>query len=456
MQKSPSSRRKFVKGTLGILAGGFVLERIYDFANESKAEAKVVIVGGGAAGITIAAHLADMLRFDNVTIIEPNADHHYQPGYTLIAGGLMKPEEVVRPTKSLVPGDAKWLQDRVMELNPENNCVITAQNGKVPYDFLVLAPGGHMDFDQVEGISREDLGKGNVHCIYDHKGAAACRDAMLKLPQGKGGRLVFTDTHTKVKCGGAPRKICYMTEHHLRKQNAREKFQVEYLASQSELMKPKVFGDRLVKLFEERNVALKYNHRLKSVDATAKKAVFELHEEKKPVAALPDAKPAAPASNAPQRVTLDFDFLHFVPPMSAPEFVRKSSLADNSKPGGWVQVDKETLVHAKYKNVISFGDVSGLPTSKTGAAIRMQAPVAAANLVSLMEGKEPRLKYNGYSACPIITEYGKVLMCEFGYDEKLLPTIPWLDPAVERGMWWTLKVHGLKPMYYHGMLKGLV
>ena len=117
-------------------------------------------------------------------------------------------------------------------------------------------------------------------------------------------------------------------------------------------------------------------------------------------------------------------------------------------------MDKETLVHTKYRNIISFGDVAGLPTSKTGAAIRKQAPVAAANLVAIMEGKAPRLKYNGYSACPIVTEYGKVLMCEFGYDEKLMPTIPWIDPAVERGMWWTLKAHGLRPMYYHGMLKG--
>jgi sulfide:quinone oxidoreductase len=73
-----------------------------------------------------------------------------------------------------------------------------------------------------------------------------------------------------------------------------------------------------------------------------------------------------------------------------------------------------------------------------------------------MEGSAPTESYNGYTACPIVTEYGKVLMCEFKYDKVLDPTIPWLDPAVDRGMWWTLKRHGLKPMYYHGMLKGLI
>ena len=184
------------------------------------------------------------------------------------------------------------------------------------------------------------------------------------------------------------------------------------------------------------------------MDTSARKAVFD-------VLPKPSSQPV-PADASYEQVTVDYDFLHFVPPMSAPDFVKNSPLADDSKPGGWVKVDKETMVHAQYKNIISFGDVAGLPTSKTGAAIRLQAPIAAANLVQLMEQKEPSGKYNGYSACPIVTEYGKVLMCEFGYDEKLMPTIPWIDPDVERGMWWTLKVHGLKPMYYHGMLKGLM
>jgi sulfide:quinone oxidoreductase len=131
-------------------------------------------------------------------------------------------------------------------------------------------------------------------------------------------------------------------------------------------------------------------------------------------------------------------------------------ITDKSAPGDWIKVDKETMVHAGFKNIIAFGDAAGLPTSKTGAAIRMQAPIAAANLIALIEQREPTGRYNGYSACPIITEYGKVLMCEFGYDEKLMPTIPWLDPGIERGMWWTLKARGLKPMYYQGMLKGLL
>jgi sulfide:quinone oxidoreductase len=444
------SRRKFLKLSAAGLAGAVVIERGYDFMSESKARGKIVIVGGGAAGITIAAYLAERLRHDDITIIEPATTHRYQPGYTLIAAGVFTPGEIERSTASLIPSDVKWLKDRVVEMDPDHNRVITAQNGAITYDFLVITAGCELKYDLVEGITQETLGAGNVHCIYDFEGARKCRDAVRKLPDMKGGRLVFTDTYTKMKCGGAPKKITLLTEHHLRKTQARECFTLSYFSNEKVLMKPKVFSDRLTAIYAERNVGVHYLHRLAAVDTQAKTAVFHRVAEHTTV-------PLA-AGHSCEKVTVDFDFLHYVPPMTAPDFVRDSPLtsAEDRPKGGWVSVDKGTLVHTRYPNILALGDVAGIPTSKTGAAIRMQAPVAAANLIALMEGKAPGIRYNGYSACPIITEYGKVLMCEFGYDEKLMPTIPFLDPAVERGMWWTLKVHGLMPMYYHGMLKGRV
>ena len=449
--KQSFSRRNFLKIGVAGVAGLIVLERSYDYLSESTVRAKIVIVGGGAAGITMSAYLSDMLRHVDITIIEPSDTHYYQPGYTLIAADVFTPDEVSRTTKELIPNQVKWIKDSVTELNPDNNSLTTSRNGKIVYDFLVLVPGCQMDFNLVGGISRERLGEGNVHSIYDFKGAALCRDAINQLKIKKEGRLLFTNTYTKIKCGGAPKKICLLTEDYLRKHDLRNNFEITYFANQNELMKPKVYGDRLIEIFNERKIPVKYKHRLSSVDTTAKKAVFEL---------LPESSSnPIPAESNYEKLVVDYDFLHIVPPMSAPDFVKNSLVSvpiDEKNQGGWVKVDKETLIHSKYINIISLGDVAGIPTSKTGAAIRMQAPIAAANLISLMEGKEPALKYNGYSACPIVTEYGKVLMCEFGYDDKLIPTIPFLNPAVERGMWWMLKVHGLKPMYYHGMLKGLI
>lgn len=445
------NRRKFLKFGLAGLAGAVVAERSYDYFSESKAKARIIIVGGGSAGITMAAYLSDMLRHVDVTIIEPSEIHHYQPGYTLIAADVFTPDEILKPTKQLIPRQVKWLKDSVTELNPDANSLTTANNGRIAYDFLVLVPGCQLDFSLIEGISRESLGEGNVHSIYDFRSSALCRDAIKQLGTKNEGALIFTDTYTKHKCGGAPKKICLLTEHALRKRNLRQNYEIKYFANANELMKPKVYGDRLVEIFAERKVEVKYKHRLTGVDTASKKAFFDVLPE-------PSLHPI-PAGATHEKLVLDFEMLHFVPPMSAPDFVKNSEVSapiDNDRPGGWVKVDPATLVHPKYKNIISLGDVSGIPTSKTGAAIRKQAPIAAANVVSIMENKEPTMSYDGYSACPIITEYGKVLMCEFGYEKKLMPTIPFLDTSIERGMWWMLKVHGLKPLYYHGMLKGLI
>lgn len=445
------SRRKFITtGALG-LGGLIVTERSFNFFTASDVKAKIVIVGGGAAGITMAAYLSDKLRHDDITIIEPNEIHHYQPGYTFIASGTFTPDEIVKPTESLIPSGVNWIKDHVTELNPDINAVITAKNGKIKYDFLVLVPGCVTDFNQIEGLSKETLGDGNIHSIYDFNGAQKCHEALQKLPASKEGRLIFTDTYTKLKCGGAPKKICLLTEDFLQNNNSREGFQIDYFSNSTNLMTPKIFGDRLAELYDERGISTHFKHRLIAVDPAAKKAVFQLLDE--------PTQAQLPITETTEQLTVDYDFLHVTPPMATPDFVRNSAFAiteGDLRHSGWAKVNQETLISPDYPNVVILGDTAGLGTSKTGAAIRMQAPIAASNLVSVMEGKEPEEIYNGYSACPIVTEYGKVLMCEFGYDKKLLPTIPFIDPGVERGMWWVLKEHGLKPMYYHGMLKGLI
>lgn len=446
-----STRRRFLKRGLAGVAGLVVIERSYDYLSESKGRGKIVIIGGGAAGITMAARLTDLLRDPDITIIEPNEIHHYQPGYTMVAAGVFDAKDIVEPNAKLIPNGVKWIKDSVAELDPDNNRVMTRESGVVSYDFLVVVPGGKMNFDLIEGVSKETLGEGNAHCIYDYQGSRRCREALVKMAGAREGRMVFTNTYSKVKCGGAPKKICMIAEDFLRGKGVRKGMDFQFYSNSTNLMKPPVFGDRLAAIYKERDISTHFKHRLVSVDTAAKNAVFEKIPE-------PTLAPT-PEGAGYERVGVDYDFLHFVPPMSTPDFIRDSPLPITEgklRHGGWVDVDKETMIHKRYANIISLGDAAGLPTSKTGAAIRMQAPIAAANLVALMEGKDPEGKYNGYTACPIVTGYGKVLMCEFGYDKELMPTIPWIDPGVDRGMWWVLKKYGLKPMYYQGMLNGLV
>jgi sulfide:quinone oxidoreductase len=441
------TRRQLLQGAVLAAGGSAALYATHSNQPVSHATARILIVGGGAAGLSIAARLCRALAQPHVTVIHPAAEHYYQPGFTMIAGGVFQAGEVVRSQSSLVPEGVTWLPDRVTDLEPDRNRLRTAGHGTVGYDFLVLCPGLQMHFEAIEGIRREDLGQGNVHSIYDYASAQKCWPAIEKLAE-TGGRAYFTDTWTKLKCGGAPKKINLMTGDYCRRKGVRERVDIQLFTAADHLFEVPLFGRRMHEIYAERSIPVTMNYRIKAVDTAARRVTFEKH-----------VKSIAPGDSgtAGELVTHDFDFLHIVPPMSAPDFVKASPLAVNpasGRPEDWVPTNPATLVHARYRIVCVAGDVAGIPTSKTAAAVRMQAPVVTANLIAIMEGRAPQARYNGYTACPIVTEYGKVLMAEFGYDKKPSPTLPLLDPGREHRAGWMLKRYVLKPMYFDLMLRG--
>jgi len=439
------TRRRFV-ATAAITGAGYLAYRAVRFEiPSSSARAKVLIVGGGAAGIGVAARLHRALAHPDITLIDPSSTHYYQPGFTLVGAGVFEPNQVMRTEAELIPHGVRWIQDRVVDADPDHKRVTTAAHGSLDYDFMVLCPGLQMNFGAVEGIDRATLGAGNVHCIYDFESAQKCWRAIQQLSQ-TGGRAVFSDTWTHLKCGGAPKKINLIAEDYCRRNGARDKVDFRFFSASDRMFEVPLFRQRLEQIYAERNIPVAFSHRLKAVDTGARKVTFEKQGN------------LAAGTNI-ERVTMDYEFLHIVPPMSAPDFVKQSPLSVNPATGSredWAPTDKSTLVHAKYANVMSLGDVAGTPTSKTAAAIRVQAPIVTANLIALMEGKTPRYQYDGYTACPIVTQYGKVLLAEFGYDKKPHPSLPFLNPGREHLAGWLLKVHVLRPMYFDGMLRGLV
>lgn len=444
LEKKGVNRRLFIK----MLAAAGLLS----FSNTEQAKAfssnakgKIVIIGGGAAGISMAANLKHWLKEPDITLIDPSERQFYQPGFTLIASGVYQPNDVWKKQADCIPSNIKWIKDSVTAIDPVWNQISTKENGKIPYDFLVLTPGLQINWNKVEGISQKTLGQGNAHCIYDFEGAQKTWKALQEFSK-TGGRGIYTDTYTKHKCGGAPKKICLLTDDYTRKQGTRDNVTLNFFTASKELYDVPFYTPRLLQIYEERNVPIHLNVRVKGVDTAAKKVHFERIEKRG------DEKIYTPFIE-------EYDFLHFTPPMSAPDFVREAGLGwteGKLAADAWVMVDKETLVHKKYPNIISLGDVAGIPTSKTSAAIRMQVPIAAKNLISLMEGKEPTEKYNGYAACPIVTDYGHVLLCEFDYDKKPQTSFPFtmIDTSKEQWLAWLLKVYILKPMYFYGMLKG--
>ena len=392
---------------------------------------KIAIVGGGTGGITTAAQLLRQnkgLRGE-IVVIDPSDKHYYQPLWTLVGGGEVKKEVTERDEASVIPDGAEWLKEAVTEFYPDDNYLMTAEGSKVKYDYLVVAAGIQLDWDKVKGL-KETLGKNGVCSNYSYDTAESTWEYIRNF---KGGTAIFTAPNTPIKCGGAPQKIMYLAEDYFRKAGVRSKSKVVFASGGTIIFGVKKYADTLSKIVQERNIATEFKHNLVEIDGPKQEAVFEHLDTK-------------------ERVTMKFNMIHVTPPMSAPNFIKNSPLADSA---GWVDVDKYTLKHLRYDNVYGIGDCTNLPTSRTGAAIRKQAPVVVENLLGAMRNKPSDKQYHGYTSCPLITGYGKLVLAEFDYDNNPQETFPF-NQAKERFSMYLLKKEMLPVIYWDGMLKGLM
>lgn len=455
------SRRDAIKlASLSSMA--FMLNPTQSHAKEKKKTpsngSHIVIVGGGAAGCSLANYLANNIDNPKITIIEPNKQSiSYQPGQTLIGAGIWDKDDILAQTSKYLPSDIKWIQDSVTEFSPDNNKVRTSKSSEISYDFLVVATGLQLNFNQIKGLSKEMIGTNGIGSIYFANGAVKTWKLMQEfIEKSKNEQVhgVFTHPNTPIKCGGAPKKIMYLTHARLRDAKTRKNATLTFYPNGGKMFGIPEYHEAIVKQFEKRDMKYQYKHNLIEVDIATKKAKFEHHffikgdydPDIEEHTMIPQTK----------EVVVDYDFLHVTPPMSAPEAVKNSPLAwqrGSASKGGWVELKKETLQHNRYPNVFAIGDVAGIPMGKTGGSIRKQYTVCGNNLISIMSGKEPKSKYDGYTVCPLITDIGSIMMAEFDWSGKPKPSFP-LDPTVERWIWWILKVYMLKPMYFYGMLKG--
>lgn len=452
-------RRTFLKAGIGGAAVLGIGAATVNYLSTVDVKGRILIIGGGAAGCSLASRLMRKIENPDITLIDPADRQYYQPGFTFIAAGIFQGDDVWKPQEKCIPKGVKWVKDYVVALDPQKQEARTSKGETYGYDFLVLTPGLQLNWDKVEGISQQTLGQGNAHCIYDFEGAKKTWPAIQEFVQ-KGGRGLFTDTYTKHKCGGAPKKICMLTEHLARKENRRDAVQLDYFCSEKALYDVPLYTPRLLQIYEERGINLDCNDRVVGIDTSAKKVYFEKHV-KETVMEMDEAlgKEVEVEKDNVTPFVEDYDFLSFVPPQSAPDFVKQSGLSwteGKLAKDGWVMVDQSTLVHQTYKNVVCFGDCAGIPTSKTSAAVRMQLPIVEKNLLSLMQGKEPTAIYNGYACCPIVTDYGHVLLCEFDYNKDADISFPFslLDMSKEQHAAWLLKRYFLKPMFFYGMIPG--
>jgi sulfide:quinone oxidoreductase len=392
--------------------------------------ADIVVIGGGTAGIGFVASLLKRDPQLQVTVIEPSSQHYYQPAWTLVGGGAFDVKDTVRPMSKVMPRQATWIQASVSAIDPQSRQLTLDDQRTVSYQNLIVCPGLRLAWEKIEGL-RESLGQHGVTSNYSYQHAQYTWDQVQKL---RDGRALFTQPAMPIKCAGAPQKALYLSCDHWRKSAVLKDIKVEFNLAGAALFGVPTFVPPLMKYIEQYDAQLAFNSNLVKVDGPSKTAWFEVKD----------------ADGTVSRVAKTFDLLHVVPPQVAPDFIAQSPLADA---GGWCEVDPHSLQHPRYPDVFALGDICGTSNAKTAAAVRKQVVVVAQNLLAARNQQPLPLKYDGYGSCPLTVEKGKVILAEFGYGGKLLPTFP-LDPTVARRSAWWLKATLLPWFYWHGMLKG--
>lgn len=431
------SRRRFLLGSALGFTGLSMAAQSY--ANKlTDTQAKVVIVGSGAAGVSLANRLARALPNANITVIDRKETHYYWPGLTLVATGAWQKSKVLADNGHYLPSNIHWVREMVIEYRPENKLVVTDTGRKVSYDFMVVATGVEYNYRAIEGMDTEAIGQNGLASVYLSPDAAEQSWQAIKTFSEKGGKGLFTLPSTPIRCAGAPLKMTFLTLDRLKQNGGFAKAQMSFYSGTSNLFGLPWFHDFIETRFKDDGMQVHYRHELKAVDIAARKATFKTADG--------------------QQLTQDYDLLHVVPPMRAPASVRQSALAwqeGNMAAGGWLAVDKSTLQHIIYPEVFGCGDVNGTPRGKTAATVKMSVPIVVENLLAVMAGDEPTADFNGYTSCPLLTKFGSAMLIEFDYEGKLVPTYSFIDPHQESWLAWIMKDQMLKPTYIQ-MLKGNV
>ncbi|XP_044259033.1 sulfide:quinone oxidoreductase, mitochondrial, partial [Tribolium madens] len=388
------------------------------------------VVGGGTGGCATAAKFSKIIKKNELIILEPSDNHYYQPLFTLIGGGISNLSDARKDTKEVLPKNAVWLKDTAAEFNPQSNSVVTQNGDTIQYEFLLVATGIQTDYDKIPGLVAGLNSDTGVCSNYSAKYVEGTYKALQKFESGN---AIFTFPNTPVKCPGAPQKICYITDHFLRKVGKRDKANIMYNTSLPVIFGVKKYADALWKVCEERNINVNLRTNLIEVRPDKREAVFQNLD-----------KPE-------ELTTYQYSMLHVTPPMSTPPALKNCRNLTNE--AGFVDVDKSTLQSTKFSNVFAIGDCSSSPNSKTAAAAAAQCQVVFKNMKSVMDGKTPVSTYDGYASCPLVTGYNTCILAEFDYNLAPLETFPF-NQGRELWSMYLMKKMLMPPLYWNLMLNG--
>ena len=400
--------------------------------------ARIVIAGSGLGGIAVANRLSRLLDGARITLVDGKEEDNYQPGYTLVATGVWPVDKVRDRNADFQPAGVEWVKDMVAGFDPAANIVVTAGGQRIPYDFLVVATGVHLDYAQIEGMDVAAIGRQGLASVYPSPQAAQATWAAMQAFTAKGGKAVMTLPATPLKCAGAPLKMSFMLRDRLHKAGTLGASRISFQSALGNVFGVKVVNDNVLERWKALGIDVEFTRKLAALDIGAQRATF--------------------VSPEGEKQEMPYDFIHVVPPMRAPDAVKNSDLAWKQGPfaaGGWLEVDKSTLQHRRYPNVFGIGDINGTPRGKTAATVKKSAPLVAHNLVEVIAGRQADEAFDGYTSCPLITREGSAMLIEFDYEGRLTPSLPMIEPLQDSFFAWLMKYRMLKPAYL-SVLKGRV
>ncbi len=432
LQPCDTTRRRllFGAGALPVVAGAGLSLRSRQARAAIKTTARIVIAGSGLGGLAAANRLARELDGAKITIVDRKEIHNYQPGYTLVATGVWPVEKVSDRNADLMPAGVEWVKEMVSEFDPEANAIVTDAGRRIEYDYLIVATGLQLDFGQIEGMDVAAIGTNGLGSVYPSPQAAQATWQAMDAYRQKGGKALMTLPATPLKCAGAPLKMTFMVVDRLQQAGTRDRSDVQFHSALDNIFSVPRINQEVLDRWDRLKVPVTFNSKLVAVDIGARRATVTSPEG--------------------ERTELDYDFIHVVPPMRAPDAVKNSPLSwkeGGFAAGGWLEVDKETLRHRRFPNVFGIGDINGTPKGKTAATVKKSTPLVVQNLLDVIAGREPSLKFDGYTSCPLLLREGAALLVEFDYENRLTPSLPTIDPLQDSYFAWVMKYRLLKPAY---------
>jgi sulfide:quinone oxidoreductase len=278
-----------------------------------KSHYQILVIGGGNAGISVVAQLLRKNAKLQIGIVEPSDKHYYQPGWTLVGGGVFNINQTVKNEADYIPPKVKWIKESADQFDPENNLVITRSGERFTYDYMVVCCGIQLNWDSIKGLS-ETLGKNGVCSNYSFETAPYTYECIKNF---SGGKAIFTQPASLIKCGAAPQKIMYLAADNFRKRGILNQYEVSFYTGKPGLLRVPEINKALLKISKRYDINLVFQSSLKEIRGEAREAVIDV-----------------PKGDGKKEITVQYDMIHVAPTQSAPDSVKNSPLAVQDDPPG--------------------------------------------------------------------------------------------------------------------------